>query len=197
MLIELIWWVRAWLTHSHHWQKPVQCKRAWESAHSTQEEGKLVHIELAHLAGLLTVRKSISDVPLYYCCYCLFQMFRTFFKFVCFLFFELTHVTLVSGVHHSDPMVLLCSAVLPTGVATICHHTTWFWYSWLYSRCCTFRPHDLLIPELDACTSLSPSPMLLFCFLPPPLATTSMFSVFTSLICAFLFRNLLFKKKKA
>lgn len=94
MLIELIWWVRAWLTHSHHWQKPVQCTWARESAHSTQEEGKLVHIELAHLACLLTVRKSISDVPLYYCCYCLFQMFRTFFKFVCLFFFLSWHTLL-------------------------------------------------------------------------------------------------------
>ena len=44
-------------------------------------------------------------------------------------------------------------------LVTICHHTKFLQYYWLYSLCCMSYPCDLFILQLEVCTLLS-SPIL-------------------------------------
>ena len=91
---------------------------------------------------------------------------------------------LISCAQYVDSTSLLCHAMLTTNVATFCHHTRLLWYHWLYSLCCAFYSHDLLIPFLETCVSYFPLPMLLIP-LTFPHGNHQFFSVFTGLILLF------------
>ena len=81
-----------------------------------------------------------------------------------------------------------CSALVQ--LPSVCHRTKLSQEYWPYSRCCTLHPHDLLILQLEACMSYSPSTILPILTPHSPLATIVLFWVFKSLIVALLFWSL-------
>lgn len=75
-----------------------------------------------------------------------------------------------------------------TSVVTTCPVRSLLQYHWLYSLCCDFYSPNLVLPQLKGL--VSPSALHLFCpspFPTSPLATITLFSVFTGLILLFVF----------